>query len=144
MAEIAQNGDDQFSPAAFLAEGCCRLIERCQGLETALSENCAALKDQTSRKEVAFRRLAEVRAELKDQTERKEVAFLRLEEVRAELKDETGRKEVALRALGELRARCARLQAEYDKLAKSKLGRLTLWYWRRKDRRKAVVEMRKK
>lgn len=116
MAEIDQNGDDQFSPAAFLAEGCSRLIERCQGLETALSEKRAALKDQTSRKEVAFRRLAEVRAELKDQT---------------------GRKEVALRELGELRERWARLQAEYDKLAKSKLGRLTLWYWRLKDRRKA-------
>ena len=137
MAEIDQNGDDQFSSSAFLAEGCSRLIERCQGLETALSEKCAALKDQTSRKEVAFRRLEEVRAELKDQTSRKEVAFRRLAEVRAELKDQTSRKDIALRELGELRARWARLQADYDKLAKSKLGRLTLWYWRLKDRRKA-------
>ena len=95
MAETVQSGENQFSSVAFLAQGCGRLIARCERLEAMLSEKDAALKDQTSRKEDAFRRLEEVRTALKVQ------------------------------------------KAEYDKLAKSKLGRLTLWYWRLKDRRKA-------
>ncbi len=90
MSEINQSGTAPFSPVDFLAQGCRRLIERCERLEAALSEKSAALKSQPSRKE-----------------------------------------------FDELQARWKRLKAEYDKLAKSKLGRLTLWYWRIKDRRKA-------
>ncbi len=77
-------GDVDFSPVAFLAEGCRRLIERCERLEAVISE-----------------------------------------------------KEVALRELDQLQKRWRRLKADYDKLSMSKLGRLTLWYWRLKDRRKA-------
>lgn len=116
MTETNQAEDVKFSPTAFLAEGCRRLISRCEHLEKTLSEKCAELKDQRSRKDVAFRKL---------------------EEARAELKEQTNLKEVALRELSELQAQWRRLKADYDKLSKPRLSRLAQWFRRLKDRRHA-------
>ena len=116
MTETNQAEDAQFSPTAFLAEGCRRLISGCEHLEKTLSEKCAELKDLRSHKDVAFRKL---------------------EEARAELKEQTNLKEVALRELSELQAQWRRLQADYDKLSKPRLSRLAQWFRRFKDRRRA-------